>query len=178
VEPRDEDLVQRTRAGDEEAYAVLVRRRYPRCLRYALHMLGNRADAEEAVQDAFVRAYRALDRYEERQRFEAWLFRILVNQCRTLGRRRGRRERSIVSYEDPPAVAAPEDGDVHLRLELEHALQQLTPEYREALLLHHVEDQSYEDAARATGASVSALKMRVMRAREQLRHILEEDHET
>src|ERR671933_2520417 len=88
----DAAAVRRVLAGDADAFAILVDRYYDRYARYAVHMLGSREDAEEALQDAFLRAYRSLDRYEERERFAAWLFRIVVNQCRTLAARPRRRE--------------------------------------------------------------------------------------
>ena len=74
-------LVHAAKGGDVRAFATLVDTYYARCLRFALHMLGNRDDAEEAVQDAFIRVYRALPGYEEREAFEPWLFRILANRC-------------------------------------------------------------------------------------------------
>ena len=84
----DRAIIHRVLAGDAEAYARLVDRHYDRCARIALRILGNREDAEEAVQDAFLRAFRALASYEDRERFSAWLTRILVNQCRTVRARR------------------------------------------------------------------------------------------
>src|SRR5690348_18267445 len=80
----DAQIVARVLRGDAEAFAVLVHRYRDRYARYALHMLGNREDAEEALQDAFTRAYRSLARCEDPERFGAWLFRILVNRCRTV----------------------------------------------------------------------------------------------
>src|SRR4030095_11976059 len=77
--------------GEVEAFSVLVERYFDRYVRFAIHLVGNREDAEEVVQDTFLRAYRALGRYEERERFGAWLLRILVNRARTvsaIGRRR------------------------------------------------------------------------------------------
>ena len=79
-------IVARVLRGDVEVFRVLVERYRDRYARYAFHMLGNREDAEEALQDAFTRAYRSLARCEDPERFGAWLFRILVNRCRTLGR--------------------------------------------------------------------------------------------
>jgi RNA polymerase sigma-70 factor (ECF subfamily) len=174
MESPDQELVRRVSGGDVEAYVLLVRRYYPRCLRLALRMLGDRVEAEEAVQDAFVRAYGALERYEERDLFAAWLLRILLNQCRTLGAKRRRREARFVSADALPEAADANPPDIHHRIELQRALLQLTPEHREAILLRYVEDMSYEDAARLTGVGVSALKMRVMRAKEQLRDLLKE----
>src|SRR5688500_5732778 len=78
VEIADAILVQRVLDGDTDAYAVLVARYRPRYARFAAHMLGSEEDAEEALQDAFVRAYRSLGRCDEPARFGAWLYRILV----------------------------------------------------------------------------------------------------
>ena len=74
-------VVHAARSGDVRAFAELVDTYYARCLRFALHMLASRDDAEEAVQDTFIRVYRALRTYEEREAFEPWLFRILANRC-------------------------------------------------------------------------------------------------
>src|SRR6202022_4992484 len=91
MESSDAELVTRVLHGDVNAYGALVSRYRDRHAPYGVHMLGNREDAEEALQDAFTRAYRSLARCEEPERFGAWLFRILVNRCRTTGARRVRR---------------------------------------------------------------------------------------
>src|SRR5262245_65614193 len=91
----DAELVRRVRAGDIGAYAVLVSRYRDRLGRYAVHMIGNREDAEEALQDTFVRAYRSLARCDA-ARFGAWLCGILVNRCRSEERRGGKRRRMFV----------------------------------------------------------------------------------
>ena len=142
----DAALVRRVQTGDTRAYADLVARYRDRLGRYALHMLGNREDAEEVLQDAFVRAYRSLARCDDPERFGAWLYGILVNRCRT------------AEWDDT----------------VRWALARLPSESREAFLLKHVEELEYEDMARLTGAGVSALKMRVKRAREQLQAMLKE----
>ena len=87
-------LIRAAQAGDVRAFAELVDLYYARCLRFALHMLSNQGDAEEAVQDTFVRVYRALPSYVERESFEPWLFRILANRCRSAGSRERRRSRA------------------------------------------------------------------------------------
>src|ERR1044072_1885325 len=99
VKSAEAELVTRVLHGDVNAYGALVSRYRDRYSRYAVHMLGNREDAEEALQDAFTRAYRSLARCEDPERFGAWLFRILVNRCRTLGARRGRRAETFVTDE-------------------------------------------------------------------------------
>ena len=159
-------------------FRVLVERYRDRYARYAYHMLGNREDAEEALQDAFTRAYRSLARCEDPERFGAWLFRILVNRCRSLGARRGRRARTFVVDE----IALLEATEEHpaeqaaWREEIDRALQRLRADQREAFLLKYVEDLGYDEMSLLTGVGVSALKMRVMRACERLRELLSEVH--
>src|ERR687890_1309456 len=99
MESSDATLVARVLHGEVNAYGALVSRYRDKYARYAVHMLGNREDAEEALQDAFTRAYRSLARCEDPERFGAWLFRILVNRCRTFGARRGRRGRTLLIEE-------------------------------------------------------------------------------
>ena len=180
VKPTDAALVQRVLEGDVEAFSVLVERHHERCLRMAVRLLGNAEDAEETVQDAFVRAYRALGRYEEREQFGPWLTRILVNRCRTAMSRRVRHGKTFVDDELAIAAAATRDGaDGGMwRGEVERALLALPPDQREAFVLKHVEELEYEAMAEITGAGVSALKMRVKRARERLRVLLEGTHES
>lgn len=172
----DGALVRRVLDGDVEAYAGLVARYRDRLGRYALHLLGNRADAEEALQDAFVRAYRSLERCAAPERFGAWLFQILVNRCRTVGAQRSRRERVVTANETALSdadVAHPAEQHAW-REAIRWALDQLTPEQREAFLLKHVEELSYEEMVELTGVGESALKMRVKRACEMLRTLLAE----
>lgn len=173
---RDAELVGRVLAGDAGAYAGLVARYRDRLGRYATRMLGDRADAEEAVQDAFLRAYRSLARCDDPERFGPWLFGILVNRCRTAYARRARRERVLVRDEPAAreAAAEPEAGRLEWEQEIRWALGRLDPLQREAFLLRHVEELSYEEIATATGAGVSALKMRVKRACDRLRALLDE----
>lgn len=176
IQNDDAAIVAKVLAGDTAAYATLVAKYRAQFGRYAVRMLGSREDAEEALQDAFVRAFRSLGKCDEPERFGSWLFRILANRCRTTGTRRGRRERTFVrddvalmdaSHEHPAERAA-------WREEIDRALQMLDPEQREAFLLKHVEDLGYEEMAEITGVGVSALKMRVKRACERLRAALQE----
>ena len=168
--------MRRVLSGDVAAYGTLVVRYRDRLGRYALHLLGNQADAEEALQDAFVRAYRSLHRCDDPARFGAWLFQILVNRCRTLGAQRARRERTLVQDEGALSSAGVDHPEDHAAWgeAIRWALEQLGPEHREAFLLKHVEELSYDEMAELTGVGISALKMRVKRACEQLRAILQE----
>jgi RNA polymerase sigma-70 factor, ECF subfamily len=171
----DAVLVARTLAGDLAAYAVLMARYRNGLGLYALHMLGNREDAEEALQDGFVRAYWALGSCRDPQRFGAWLFRIVVNRCRTLQRRLRRHDHVAVLPDDLPTR-----GDVSETLawreEISRALERLRPLYREAFLLRYVEGMEYEEIARLTGAKEPAVRMRVKRASQKLRELLHDVH--
>ena len=138
-------------------------------------MLGERADAEDVVQDSFLRAYLAIGRYDERDQFRGWLFRILTNQCRNYLTSRGRRTRRFVQDDvaiesaaaPPPGLAPGVEDDVLIR-----ALAQLDPLQREALLLKYAEGLEYSEMSAMTGAGESALKMRVKRGSERLRALL------
>lgn len=172
----DAQIVADVLAGNTAAYALLVGRYRGQFARYATRMLGNREDAEEALQDAFLRAYRSLDRCDDPARFGSWLFRILANRCRTAGARRGRRERTFVHDEFAmldAAEAHPEEQTAW-REEIQRALLMLEEDQREAFLLKHVEEMGYDEMAALTGVGVSALKMRVKRACERLRALLQE----
>lgn len=174
---RDAAIIRRVRGGDVEAFSGIVERYHGRCLRYALRMLGNMADAEDVIQDSFVRAFRALPTYDERGTFAPWLFRIVVNRCRSAGAARQRRRDRFVPFQ-PERFEEPMEGDPAAaalwRRLVGEALKRLPTPQREAFLLKHVEELSYEEMEQVTGASESALKMRVKRARAALQDILKE----
>ena len=175
----DAELVALTRAGDANAFGMLVSRYHDSCWRFAFHMLGERADADDVVQDSFLRAYLAIGRYDERDQFRGWLFRILTNQCRNFITSRGRRTRRFVQDEVAiESAPAPQTG-LQLGIEdavLARALAQLDPLQREALLLKYAEGLEYTDMSRMTGVGESALKMRVKRGSERLRALLGDHH--
>jgi RNA polymerase sigma-70 factor, ECF subfamily len=174
----DAELVARTREGDPEAFGILVSRYYDACWRFAYHMLGERADAEDVVQDSFLRAYLAIGRYDERDQFRGWLFRILTNQCRNAQTSRGRRTRRFVQDETavnaaPAPAKIPDLGSEDVALM--RALAKIDPLQREALLLKYAEGLEYTEMSAMTGVGESALKMRVKRGSERLRALLAED---
>ncbi len=168
----DDDLVAQAVAGDPDAFAILVERYYADCWRFARRILGNEADAEDAVHDTFLRAQRALVRFRPQERFKAWLFRILTNRCRTLVRTRRRREHWFPAGDETIAVTAARDAAAPADARLADALARLDPDQREALLMKYGEDMEYEEMASILGVGVSALKMRVSRARAAMRAML------
>jgi RNA polymerase sigma-70 factor (ECF subfamily) len=173
-EESDEVLVRRVLAGDTQVYARLVERYRDPLGRYAVRMLGNVADAEDVLQETFVRGYRSLARCRP-DGFGGWVFGILVNRCRTWASQRARRMDVVVGSESAVANASVAyDEDQDWRQAIEWALAQLPPDQREAFLLKHVEDLSYDEMQQLTGARIPTLKMRVFRAREGLRRLLEE----
>jgi len=172
----DAMLVRRVLDGDTAAFTTLVDRHAAACTRFATRMLGNREDAEDATQETFLRAYRSLARYEERQAFRTWLFQILINRCRTAAVRRERRHRMFLVDDDAVASASvrPAAEASDLRAELQRVVDALDPDQREAFLLKHVEQLSYDEMAAATGVGVSALKMRVKRGCDRMQRMLRE----
>jgi RNA polymerase sigma-70 factor, ECF subfamily len=174
-------LVAAAREGDVTAFRRLVERYYERCLRFARNMGLGAEDAEEAVQDAFVRVHGALSRFAPGAAFEPWLFRILANRCRsTLARGRWWRRIQVDPSPrsgqggDVDSIPAPPEPDPDLHEAISRALETLPREQREAFLLRHVEGMEYHDMMAVTGAGLSALKMRVKRACDALRARLEE----
>jgi|SRR5215208_1286445 len=172
----DAQLIDQILAGDVESFGVLFQRYRDVCTRFAVRMLGSHTDADDVLQSAFMRAYRGLANCRDRERFGGWLYQIVINECRTFAARQRRRDQRFVT--DPEiidrAVAETDEEPAGTISEhIEKALSRLPTEQREAFLLKYVEEMSYEEIAEITGVGVSALKMRVKRACEGLRDLLE-----
>ena len=175
-EQSDAQLVAEILGGDVESFGVLFQRYRDTCTRFAVRMLGSSSDADDVLQSAFMRAYRNLANCRDPDRFGGWLYQIVVNECRTFASRQRRRELRFVPDPDliDRAVAESEDDSAGAMTEkIEEALSKLPVEQREAFLLKYVEEMSYEEIAEVTGVGVSALKMRVKRACDGLRDLLE-----
>ena len=172
----DRELVEEVLAGRDEAYATLVERHQEALFRHAWGMLGDADAAADMVQDTLVRAYARLASCRERDRFDAWLFQILRNRCRDQLKTPWWRRRTPIEAE--PSLRAPTVDPlgsmerVQAGREVERALAALPAAQREAFLLKHVDELSYEEMSERLGTGVSALKMRVMRAREALQALL------
>jgi RNA polymerase sigma-70 factor (ECF subfamily) len=168
--PPDADLIRRVLDGERECYSTLVRRHQDRLYAYARGMDVDHDAALDLVQDALVRAYTSLRSCRDSSRFRIWLLRILRNRC--LDHLRSTRERALPLEAAPPIAARDAGGE--LRSALDEAFSLLPRDLREAFLLRHRDGWSYDEMAEITGASVSALKMRVHRARDTLRLALDD----
>lgn len=172
----DGEVVRAVLGGDVEQYAVLVRRYRDRYARYAARMLGSLDSAEDAVQDAFIRAYDQLAQCRDPDNFAGWFFLILRNRCFAERRRNKRASRPLEEAEEAVAADRPDGAMEQAEREraLGEALRTLTPEQREVFVLKHVEGLSYDEIAARTGATVPSLKMRMHRAYDRLREQLKE----
>ncbi|MGW7349990.1 RNA polymerase sigma factor [Streptomyces sp. NPDC054784] len=165
-------LVVRAGEGDEGAFEVLVRRHGPVLLQLAHRLLGNRADAEDAVQDSFVSAWRRLPEFRGDSAFLTWMYRIVTNRC--LNQLRSRRPSTDLDAIAEPAAPGPEgsparaaESAVALK-ELSRALSRLPPDLRACWVLRELHGLPYEDIASVVGISHSAVRGRIFRVRRYL----------
>lgn len=185
-EPVDEmALVRAAKRGDDAAFEELVRRYDRNVFRIAQHITQNREDAEDVVQDAFLKAYQNLGNFQEQSKFYTWLVRIAVNEAlMKLRRGRGRKmvslDQDVETGEDtvPREVAdwSPNPAQLYDQAELKEILtrtiQGLPATFRTVFVLRDVEGLSTEETATALDLSVPAVKSRLLRARLQLRERL------
>jgi RNA polymerase sigma-70 factor (ECF subfamily) len=161
----DSILVRAAQNGDVDAFEELVRRYQTNIYRVALRMLGSSADAQDAVQETFVRAWRALPRFRHDSAVSTWLYRIVTR--RALDKIASRRTTGTLDEVDlgsgPDPVQAAEHQE-RLRA-VRQAIAKLPPEQRAALVLREFEGLSYQEVAQVLGASVPAIKTRIHRAR-------------
>ncbi|MEP6638281.1 MAG: RNA polymerase sigma factor [Chloroflexota bacterium] len=165
----EREVVSLAARGDMRAFEQLVSTRTDRAYRTARAILGNDADARDAVQDAFVSAWRDLPRLRDPSSFDAWLRRILVNACRTM--MRGRRRVSEISLDvtfdrrDPGPTVPDQVGDTDL---LAHAFERLDVDKRTILVLHYLNHESVAAIANGLGVPVGTAKWRLSEARSAL----------
>jgi RNA polymerase sigma-70 factor, ECF subfamily len=178
-------LVNQARGGDDRAFAGLVKRYESKIFRLAQHITQNREDAEDVLQETFLKAYEHLDQFQGNSKFYTWIVRIAVNQA--LMKLRRRRSDKSVSLDETidtgedtvtrEIAAWDEDPEQKFSREelseiLSSAIDTLAPTYRSVFLLRDVDDLSTEETAEALGISVPAVKSRLLRARLQLREKL------
>ncbi len=162
------ELVGRSLAGDQSAMAALVERFRGQVFGLCYRMLGHRQDAEDMAQESFVRAFRYLANYDTAREFGPWLLAIAGNRCRSLPSTRGRR---LMGTDEADQVADPApDGRAarDLAEEIELALRELRPEYRQSFVLFHEQYMSYAEIAETLECPVGTVKTWVRRARREL----------
>jgi RNA polymerase sigma-70 factor (ECF subfamily) len=172
-------LVERAQAGDRAAFEALIEDRVWRLLRLAASILLHDADARDAVQDSCLRAWIELPRLRDRDQFEAWLWRIVINACRSSLRRRGRasiREIAIDDDGDSRQFTDPAAGIAEAASEIDvirRAFRRLDPDRRTLLILHHVEERSVANIAELLAIPEGTAKWRLHAARRALERALE-----
>jgi RNA polymerase sigma-70 factor (ECF subfamily) len=178
-------LVAQAREGDAVAFGELVRRYEGKIFRLAQHVTQNREDAEDVLQETFMKAYEHLDQFQGNSKFYTWIVRIAVNQALMKLRRRKTDKsvsldetidtgedtmvREIAAWDEDPErrYTREELGGI-----LDTAVQSLEPPYRSVFTLRDIDELSTEETAEALGLSVPAVKSRLLRARLQLREKL------
>ena len=185
AEADEATLVAQSREGDGRAFGELVRRYESKIFRLAQHVTQNREDAEDVLQETFLKAYEHLDQFQGAAKFYTWIVRIAVNQAlMKLRRRRTDRSvsldeaidtgedtivREVAAWDENPEqrFSRAEFGQI-----LDEAIQGLEPPYRSVFVLRDIDELSTEETADALGLSIPAVKSRLLRARLQLREKL------
>lgn len=170
-------------AGLKEQFDSLMRATYPQAFHLAMRLTGSRSDAEDLVQDSFIRAFRFFHRYDQSLPFANWLYRIVTNAHIDEVRRRSKLR--VASLDEPhpetgskweiaDGSASPEkllmSGE--FEAEMQEALLRMTPEFRIAILLSDMEGMSYEEIAEIMRTSIGTVRSRIHRGRRQLRRLL------
>jgi len=181
----DEELVAQVQGGQTEAYEGLVRRYQRRIYALIYHMVGNREDADDLVQETFIRAYRSIRRFRGKSRFFTWLYRIALNETYNFLKKRANRQ--ILSLEEFDAGIETEPSvreliqtltphrEVHLaeiRQRLNEAMQKLSPIHRTVVTLHDIQGLSHEEISRIMRCRVGTVRSRLFYARQQLQAYL------
>jgi RNA polymerase sigma-70 factor, ECF subfamily len=184
MDASDAQDVNLARAGDDSAFRRLVERHSRAVFQLAFRMTGSEPDAEDIVQDTFLKAYRELRRFESRSSFGTWLHRITVNCSYDLLRKRPRQQAEPLDAEDgdggpafvveADAVSRPDrvafSGEVQERVR--EAMNQLSPAERSAFVLRHLEGRTIEEIGSMLGLQVSATKHSIFRAVQKMRRAL------
>lgn len=179
--PPDEDVIARVLDGEKQQFEHLVARYQQALYRHAVSIVLDHDVAADMVQDAFVRAYLNLKECRDRAHFRAWLFRTLRNRCLDYLKEASRRNVRLDDIEVPldeadgPGALAERN---EMRTGIRRALATLPPALREAFVMHYVDGVPYETMAEVLDVSVSALKMRALRAREALSSALRHSNVT
>lgn len=189
--PPDAELVGRCQAGDMAAFDALVTRYRGKVYAMIFHLVRNDADAWDLAQDAFVRAWRAIDKFEARSSFYTWIFRIAHNGAYDfLRKKRPTGEEELGDLNQgrvaagaktlPKADAAPDDAlsNAELGERITAALAELSEEHRSAIVLKEVQGLKYEEIAEVQGVSIGTVMSRLFYARKKLQGLLQDTYES
>lgn len=184
----EQELVQKCRKGDMNAFDALVTQYQSKVTNMCYGMLSHQEDAYDAAQEVFLKIYKYIGSFKGQSSLSTWIYKITVNVCNDMLRKRSRA--TVVSLsqeddEDKPMRELTDDGPApHEQIQREEtcrevraAIAQLKDEYRQVILLCDIEGLSYEEAAEAVGRPVGTVKSRLNRARKALREILSEKRE-
>lgn len=171
----DGDLLAACRSGDPEAFAELVVRTQRQVFTLACRLVGDRTEAEDVAQEAYLRVYRSLGGFREDARFETWLYRVVTNTAMTYLRRRGRFGRLLADGDEP---APPQPGPLLAdraadRDEVKRGLAELTPGLRTVLVLKEMYGLSCKEIGEEMGITEGAVKVRLHRARKRLKDVIQ-----
>jgi RNA polymerase sigma-70 factor (ECF subfamily) len=173
----DSSAIERTLAGDSDAYRTLVERYSHAVFRLAWRITGSEADADDVVQDAFLKAYRHLASFDQRASFSTWLYRIAANTALDLLKERKRRAAGLDGETTPEARATAPDPERlarsgQVREALHRALNVLTPQERTAFTMRHYEDCPVSEIADVLEVAPAAARHSIFRAVQKLRRAL------
>lgn len=181
-DPKEAELIERAKRGEKPAFGQLIRLHQRRVYACAIHMLGDRGEAEDAVQETFLRAWRAIERFDGRAELSTWLYRICINVSLNTLRRRKRVEASDISDPRVPEPASdPSQGQndprhaaqaIQLYGRLAKALDGLSPSLRATVVLVLIDGVPQKEAAEVLGCSEGTIAWRVHEARRRLREVL------
>ena len=185
-----DELIKKIKDGDMDAFTQLVELFGDRAVNFAYRMLKDQNDAEDAVQEAFLKVFDKIHTFKQESKFSTWFYTVLSNICRDMLRKKSKKPMTVSINQTNR-----EDDDFELQLEdtsyephenfikkdalnvLDKALTQLSDEHREVIVLRDIEGFEYEKIAEILGISLGTVKSRISRARISLRKILEENKE-
>lgn len=185
MELHESELILQCKNGNVEAFEQLVLKYQRQIYTVAYRFMGNHEDASDLAQEAFIRAYKSIDRFRGESSLKTWLYHIVSNVCRDELRKR--KKGQSLSLDAPVST---EEGEISRQTEdwtyapehiyesketqyyIQEALNKLTPDYKEVLILREIEGLSYEEIANYLGLSLGTIKSRLNRARKAMRDIL------
>jgi len=179
-------LIKKALQGDEQAFAQIVERYRNQIYGFIYRMVKDRVEAEDLTQETFIKAYNALGSFNTEYAFSTWLYKIATNNCIDFFRKRRLKTYSLdnpiqakdgeLTRDFPDHDLGPEKGLISREktLQIQDAIESLPPKYKQAILLRHAKDKSYEEIAEELNIPLGTVKVRIFRAREMLKKKLKE----